>query len=97
MAVVTAGIDADTAAVSLSLGAASTRGANATAANAASTGISTGSAVSRIGGEVTATIHRAAVLDTDRAVRALADAAAALDGNEIAFAHLAARATVVQV
>ena len=98
MAVVAARIDADTVAVGLTLRAATAaRGANATAADTAGAGVLAGAAVSGIGGEVAAAVDGAAILDTDRAVRALADSAAALDGNELALANLAARATVVHI
>jgi hypothetical protein len=53
--------------------------------------------VSGIGGEVAAAVRDAAILDTDRAVRALADAAAALNGNEPTLANLTARSTVIEV
>jgi hypothetical protein len=53
--------------------------------------------VSGIGGEVAAAVDSAAILDPDRAVRALADAAPALDGNKLTLANLAARATVVHI
>jgi hypothetical protein len=53
--------------------------------------------VSGIGGEIAAAIDSAAKGDTDRAVRALADSAPALDGNEFTLAYLAAGATVVHV
>jgi hypothetical protein len=53
--------------------------------------------VFRIGGEVTAAVLDAAILDTDRAVRALADSAPALDRNETALANLAARSTIVHI
>ncbi len=98
MAVVAARIDADTAAVGLTLCAATAaRGANATAANTAGAGVLAGAAVFGIGGEVAAAIDSAAIRDTDRAVRALADSAPALDGNELALANLAAGATVVHI
>jgi hypothetical protein len=97
MAVIAARIDADTAAVGLTLRAATARGANATAANTAGAGVLAGPAVFRIGGEVAAAVDSAAILDTDRAVRALADPAPALDGDEFTLANLAARPTVVHV
>jgi len=53
--------------------------------------------MTRIGGEVSAAVDRAAILDPYRAVRALADSAPALDGNEAALANLAARPTVVHI
>jgi len=53
--------------------------------------------VSGIGGEIAAAIDSAAKGDTDRAVRALADSAPALDGNELTLAYLAAGATVVHI
>jgi hypothetical protein len=98
MAVVAAGIDADTAAVGLTVRAATTvRGANAAGANTAGTGVLAGPAVPRIGAEIAAAVDSAAVLDPNRAVRALADSAPTLDGNELTLAHLAARATVVHI
>jgi hypothetical protein len=98
MAVVAAGIDADTSAVGLTFGAATTaRGAYATAADATGTGGLAGPAMSRIGAEIAATIDRAAIRNTNRAVRALADSAPTLDGNELTFANLAARSTVVHI
>jgi len=98
MAVVAAGIDADTVAFGLTLRAATpTGGANATAADTAGAGIRAGSAVFRIGGEVAATIRDTAILDADRTVRALAHSAPALDGNESTLANLAARSTVVHI
>jgi hypothetical protein len=98
VAVVAAGIDADTAAVGLTFGAATTiRGANAAAANAAGTGITAGPAVCGIRGEIAAAVDRAAKLDPDRAVRPLADAAAALDRHELTLANLATRTTVVHI
>ncbi|MDF3043701.1 MAG: hypothetical protein K0Q71_6407, partial [Thermomicrobiales bacterium] len=98
MTVVAAGIDADAAAVGLTFGAATTaRGANATAANTAGAGVLAGAAVCGIGGEIAAAVDRSAVLNPDRAVRALADSAPTLDGNELTFSNLAARATVVHI
>jgi hypothetical protein len=98
VAVVAAGIDADTSAVGLTFGAAATaRGANATAADATGTGVLAGPAVRGIGAEIAAAVDRSAVLNPDRAVRALADSAPTLDGNELTFANLAARATVVHI
>jgi hypothetical protein len=98
MAVVAARIDADTATVGLTLRAAiAARGAYATAANTTGAGMIAGSAMSGIGGEVAAAVDDAAILNTDRAVRALADAAPALDGNEAAFANLAAIPTVIHI
>jgi hypothetical protein len=97
MAVVAARIDADTVAVGLTLRAASARSANATAANTAGAGVLTGAAVFGIGGEVAAAVDGAAKGDTNRAVCALADSAAALDGNELTLTNLAAGATVVHI
>jgi hypothetical protein len=97
MTVVAAGIDADTAAVGLTLRAAAAICANATAANTTGAGVLAGPAVSGIGGEVATAVDGAAIRDTDRAVRALADSTPALDGNEIALAYLAAGATVVHI
>jgi len=98
VAVVAARIDADTAAVGLTVRAATTvRGANATVANTADAGVLTGPAMPRIGAEIAAAVDRAAILDPDRAVRALADSAPTLHGNELTLANLAARATVVHI
>jgi hypothetical protein len=98
MGVVAARIDADAATIALPLRAAiATGGANTTAANSAGTGLLTTSAVFGIGGEVAAAVDSTAILHTDRAVRPLADAAPALDGNEATLANLATRPTVVQI
>ena len=97
MLVVAARIDADTTAVGLTLRAAATRGAYATAANTAGTGLLARPAMFGIGGEVAAAVDGAAIRHTDGAIRTLADSAPALDGNEITLANLAARPTVVQV
>jgi hypothetical protein len=97
MLVVAARVDADAAAVSLTRGAAATRGAHTAAANTAGAGLLTASAVFGIRGEVAAAVDSAAILHTDGAVCALADPTPALDRNKPAFAHLAARPTVVQI
>ena len=99
MAVVAARIDADAAAVGLTLGAqppppvAQTPPPQTPLAQA----FCAGAAVLRIGGEIAAAVDRAAIRHTDRAVRALADSAAALDGDELTLADLAARPTVVHI
>jgi hypothetical protein len=98
MLVVAARVDADAAATGLALRATTaTSGTNPAAANAAGARLLTGSAVFGIGGEVAAAVDSAAILDTNGAVCALADPAPALDRNEVTLAHLAARATVVQI
>ena len=98
MLIVAAGIDADTVAFGLALRAATAaRDTNATIADATGAGVLTGSAMFGIGGEVAAAVSDAAILHTDRAVRALADAAPALDGNEATLANLATRATVAHI
>jgi hypothetical protein len=98
MLVVAARVDADSAAVSLTRGAATaTRGTNAAAADAAGARLLTDSTVMRIRGEVAAAVDSAAILDTDRAVCTLADAVSAFDWNEATLAHLAARPTVIEI
>jgi len=97
MTVVTARIDADAAAVGLTLRAGTAGGANATAADTAGAWIGAGPAVFRIGGEVAAAVSDTAILHTDGAVCPLADPAPALDGNEPTLADLAARTAVVHI
>jgi hypothetical protein len=53
--------------------------------------------VGGVGGEIAAAVDRAAILDSYRAVRALADAAAALDRNKLTLANLAAGSAVVHI
>jgi hypothetical protein len=98
MGIVAARIDADAAAIGLTLPAGrATFGANTIAANSAGTGCLTAAAVFGIGGEVTTAVDSAAILHTDGAVRPLADAAAALDSDQTALADLAAGPAVVQI
>jgi hypothetical protein len=98
MGIVAARIDADAAAIGLTLRAArATRGANTTVANTAGTGLLTAAAVFGIRGEVAAAVSNAAILNTDGAVGPLADAAPALDRDQTALADLTAGPTVVQI
>jgi hypothetical protein len=97
MLIVAARVDADATAVSLTLRATTVRGANTSSANATGARLLTAAAMFGIGGEVTAAVDGAAILDPYRAVRALADTAPALDGNELTLAHLAARSTVIHI
>jgi hypothetical protein len=97
MGIVTARIDADAATIGLTLGAGTAGGANTAAANSTGARLLTASTVFGIGREVAAAVHSPAILDTDGAVRALADPAPALDRDEATLAHLAARSAVVQV
>ncbi|HEX5992125.1 MAG TPA: hypothetical protein VFY70_06110 [Thermomicrobiales bacterium] len=97
MLIVTAGVDADAAAVSLTRRATIARSANASSANAAGTRLLTAAAMCGIRGEVAAAVDRAAVLDPYRAVCPLADSAPALDRDEVALAHLAARPAIVHI
>ena len=98
MLIVAAGIDANTAAVGLTLCAATAvRSTNAGAADTAGTGVLTGAAMCGIGGEVAAAVDGTAILDPYGAVRPLADSAPALDRDEVALAHLAARPAIVHV
>jgi hypothetical protein len=97
MGIVAARIDADTVTFGLTLRTASAGAADAATTNTTSTWILTGTAMSGIRGEVTATVDSAAVLHTNGAVCTLADSAPALDGNETALADLAAGPAVVHV
>ena len=98
MRIVAARIDAHTAAVGLGFAAATAApGANATAADSAGARVLARAAVFGIRGEIAAAVDGAAICHTDWAVRALAHAAPAFDGNESTLADLAARPTVVQI
>ena len=79
MLVVAAGGDALAVALGLAFGAHAPRGdADAAQADAAGTRVAAGAAMGRVGGQISAAVNRAAVVDTDRAARADALAATAL-------------------
>jgi hypothetical protein len=61
------------------------------------TGVTASAAVLVVATQVPAKVDRAAILDANRAISPLADAAAAFDRDQSTFANLAARTAVVQV